>query len=189
MGIERQEKMRAEERYIPGYEGTHVVSSLGYVRKVGSQERNYGSLQNRGYYVVRLPNKTGKVEMRLVHRLVAQAFLDNPEGKTQVDHIDTNKLNNRVDNLRWVWPKENAANYRTAIHKKEPKLFARKQGTKSCVAYLPDGKIINANSMAEMARRLDCSVATVSRVCNGEQERLSGTIRIEYSHIEQGRLF
>ena len=182
--------MKAEERYIPGYEGTHVVSSLGYVRKVGSQERIYGTPNNRGgYFVVHLTNNKGEDETPLVHRLVAQAFLDNPEGKPQVDHIDTDKSNNRLDNLRWVWPKENLANHRTAIHKKEPKLFARKQGTKPCVAYLPNGKIINANSMAEMARRLDCSVATVSRVCNGEQERLSGTIRIEFSHIEQGRLF
>lgn len=181
--------MKAEERYIPGHEGKHVVSSLGYVRKVGCEERNYGTWNNRRDLVVHLTNNKGEVKMYSMSRLVAQTFLDNPDGKTQVDHIDTDRSNNRLDNLRWVWPKENVANYRTAIHKKEPKLFARKQGTKSCVAYLPDGKIINANSMSEMARRLDCSVATVRRVCDGEQKRLSGTVRIEYNHFEQGRIF
>ena len=50
---------------------------------------------------------------RLIHRLVAQTFIPNPNNKPFVDHIDTNILNNNVTNLRWVTPKENMNNERT----------------------------------------------------------------------------
>lgn len=181
--------MKAEERYIPGHEGRHVVSSLGYVRKVGTKKRNYGTWNNRNDLVVHLVNNKGKSKMYSMSRLVAQVFLDNPDGKTQVDHIDTDRSNNKVDNLRWVWPMENVANYLTAVHRKEPKLFAKKRDTKACVAYLPTGEIINANSMSDMAKKLNCSGSTVRRICEGEQKYLNGAIRIEYNRFEQLSMF
>lgn len=62
-----------------------------------------------GYKVIRL-----KEQEYLVHRLVAETFLPNPEYKQQVDHIDRNRANNCVENLRWATPHENMLN--TAAH-------------------------------------------------------------------------
>lgn len=54
--------------------------------------------------------KLGRGKTYRIHRLVAETFLSNPEDKLQVDHIDCDKLNNCVDNLRWVTMKENGMN-------------------------------------------------------------------------------
>lgn len=59
-----------------------------------------------GYYRVQLGTKNGSP--KLVHRLVAEIYLPNPENKPEVNHIDGNKLNNHVSNLEWVTAKENA---------------------------------------------------------------------------------
>lgn len=70
-------------------------------------------LDKYGYLYVTINSKHYKV-----HRLVAMAFLDNPENKPCVDHIDRNKLNNHYSNLRYVTPKENSNNKNTINHLK-----------------------------------------------------------------------
>lgn len=71
------------------------------------------TLNNRGYYSVGIRRKT-----YMVHRLVAQAFIPNPENKPCVNHIDGNKLNNHVSNLEWCTVQENNLHARqTGLHK------------------------------------------------------------------------
>lgn len=67
------------------------------------------SITNKGYQLVMLC-KNSIIYPKLVHRLVAEAFIPNLENKPNVDHLDTNKQNNFVDNLRWTTQKENCLN-------------------------------------------------------------------------------
>lgn len=67
----------------------------------------------------RLYVSLGRGNKKYVHRLVAEAFVPNPYNLEEVDHIDTNGLNNNADNLRWVTRSENMANLLTQEHVKK----------------------------------------------------------------------
>ena len=99
-----------EWRDVVGYEGLYKVSNFGRVKSFcnnGVRILNPSSTENPGYYVVNL-TKNGNQRTRYVHILVAQAFLPNPENKSYVNHINGDKLNNCVENLKWTTPMENA---------------------------------------------------------------------------------
>jgi hypothetical protein len=87
----------------------YKVSNLGNVKNITTGLiLSLNSLSN-GYNVVVL-SKNNKQKMCSIHRLVAEAFLTNPENKKCVDHIDGNTTNNNLTNLRWATVTENAQN-------------------------------------------------------------------------------
>ena len=110
-----------EWRDVKGYEGAYQVSNLGNVRSVdrrikcadgvtrkfaGKDLKPYRGAWRGEYYTVNL-TIGNNIRPTLIHRLVAEAFVPNPDGKAEVNHIDGNKLNNSSENLEWVTHREN----------------------------------------------------------------------------------
>lgn len=100
---------------IPGYENLYEVSNLGRVKSLQRKVPNRTNpvperimklrTTPNGYVKVSLHNQ--KETFFAVHRLVAMTFLENPDNKTCVDHIDCDRTNNIVSNLRWATISEN----------------------------------------------------------------------------------
>ena len=104
----KQELMRD----IPGYEGKYAITTDGRVWSYTDQIFMCPFLHNCGYEIIRLVDKKdfGGTKNWRIHRLVAMTYIPNPEGKAEVDHINGNRRDNRVENLRWVSSAENKAN-------------------------------------------------------------------------------
>lgn len=92
-------------RDVKGYEGLYYVSNMGDVKNKNGRAMKQRKV--KGYNMVNL-TKNGVAKGETVSRLVAKAFIPNPHNKKEVNHIDENKQNNKVENLQWVTPKENA---------------------------------------------------------------------------------
>lgn len=99
---------------VKGYEGLYQVSDQGNVKSLARKrtgkpwykERILKPLDRKGYLAVSL-YADGKCKLYSVHRLVADAFVPNKEGKQQINHKDGDKTNNKMSNLEWVTPSEN----------------------------------------------------------------------------------
>lgn len=102
---------------IAGLEGLYQVSTYGRVKslKYGKERILKQSKNSSGYLTVSLYIE-GKTFSKVVHRLVAIAFIPNPENKIEVNHIDEDKKNNRLENLNWMTSKENS-NWGTRIER------------------------------------------------------------------------
>lgn len=142
-----------EWRQIRGY--PHLfVSSEGRVWTAIYSRYLRPHLTNRGYLRIAL-SKDKSVKQISVHRIVAEAFIPNPEGLTDVDHIDGDKLNNRVENLQWMSRSDN-------IRKDGD---VRNNGPKPVIC-IETGKVYK--SVNQAARELKIPVATISAIARGE---------------------
>jgi hypothetical protein len=98
---------------IEGYENLYAVSNLGNVKSL-KKKINLSLIDDR-YLIVNF-SKGNVKKKQLVHRLVAEAFIPNPENKPCINHKDGNKHNNRVENLEWCNQSENVLHgYRTGL--------------------------------------------------------------------------
>lgn len=150
---------------IKNFEGLYAVTEQG---QVWSYKRNrflkpYKT--SSGYYQVKL-QKDGQTKSLRVHRLVAEAFIENTENKPYVNHKDENPLNNNVDNLEWVTAKENN-NY--GNHN------ARVKATKQNMpqVYCAETDTVYKTA-ATAAKALGLITYSVNAVCKGNQRTTGG---------------
>ncbi len=164
---------------IVGYEGIYQISNKGRVKSLKRKcksihgyrtvpEKIYAScLDAYGYPIVTL-HKEGKRKTRTVHRLVAEAFIDNPEGMTQINHIDEIKTNNFVENLEWCTIEYNNA-YGTRIER----LIKTQQ--RAVIQLDMKGNFIKLwNGANEIARTTGMSQSAITRCCNHKRNYAYG---------------
>lgn len=94
-------------RDIAGYEGLYQASNCGRIRKINSATKGILKGHYKQGYMHNALSKNGRQKKFFTHRLIAETFIPNPENKPVVNHIDGNKLNNRVENLEWATVSEN----------------------------------------------------------------------------------
>ena len=158
-------------KFIEGTDNKMIVTSTGRIFKRYPVCRNHPEKGFTGFREVKprvsgyLLVGVGSCKTASVHRLVAKAFIPNPLSLRDVDHIDGNKSNNRVENLRWVSHKENSNNPNTKwkghrswsyIQGFNPKSNFRTPVFRDCreaSAWItPEGKKINPRSLANALR-------------------------------------
>ena len=189
---------------VIGYEGLYEVSSLGRVRSLDRIDSNNHPLKgvilkpyisNSGYLLVGL-YKQQKRDRKLLHRLVAEAFIPNPENKSEIDHINTIKTDNTVflnedgsvnyekTNLRWTTRKENINNPLTKtkmrINARKPskgKYGKKHHRSKPIIQYDKEGNFIKEWECAnDVERVLGISNKHIGSVCLGKRKSCGGYI-------------
>lgn len=159
---------------VLGYEGKYQVSNLGrvkslerrckskdYTRRVPGKIRAQ-TLDTYGYPIVSL-NLDGKKKTRTIHRLVAEAFIPNPNNYSEINHKDENKQNNAVENLEWCTTQYNSS-YGTRVDR-----IKRAQSI-HVIQLDMNGNVINEwFGMGEISRRTGYDQGLISRVCNGKR--------------------
>ena len=169
-------------RDVKGYEGLYQVSSDGrvkslertYIDKIGREryvkERILKPVIDRyGYLLVSL-YAGGKQKNHTVHRLVCEAFHENPDYKPQVNHINEIKTDNRASNLEWATARENS-NFGTRNER------LGKARSKPVAQYAQDGELIKVwPSTMEVERQAGFSNGNISQAANGKYKHAYGFI-------------
>ena len=163
-----------EWRNIKGYEGYYQVSNLGRVKslnynKTGKEGIMKSHDNGYGYLEVQL-SKDGKVKHCRVNRLVAQAFLPNPDNLPEVNHKDEDKTNNCVENLEWCSKLYNI-NYGTGS-----KRSAEKRSKSVFSVDKESGLIMWWQSANEAGRVLGINQGHITMCCQGKLKSAGGHI-------------
>lgn len=152
---------------VEGYEGLYQVSNEGNVRSLKKGIILKAANVNNGYLAVQLWDN-GIPKMKLIHRLVAEAFIPNPDNLPQVNHKNEDKALNIVENLEWCSAKYNM-NYGTAISRRVDKQSRQVEQLDSVT-----GELIRRWESTNECGRNGYTQSSVSQCCNGKRKQHKG---------------
>lgn len=161
----------------------YMVSTMGRVKCLdyygrGKKKILKPCLRNKkGYLSVNIDKKRMNI-----HRLVLESFIPNPEGKPEIDHINTIKTDNRIENLRWVTHKENDSNPLSIKHRREKngrpwlgKFGKENPNSKQIVQLTIDGSFVKKWHCARDAEReLEIPFQNISHCCRNKRKTAGG---------------
>jgi hypothetical protein len=142
-----------------------LISNYGNIKRESTGHIFPKYINHEGYYYCSLCDQ-GKKFVAKCHREVAKAFIPNPLGKEQVNHIDGNKLNNSVSNLEWCTAKENI-NHAITFLKVKPGESCKKK-----VICVDNGKVFSSTNDA--GEEVNGNSAGICRCCKHQQETYMG---------------
>lgn len=171
-----------EWKDIKGYEGLYQVSNEGRVKSLNRKCKKWNGDRKVKEKIISFTNVSGYLKVTLfrngirhyylVHRLVAEAFIPNPDNKPCIDHVNTVKTDNIVENLRWVTVKENINNPITKKKLKRPMPKLRKK----VYQYTMDGKLVKIWNSTLNAGENGFNAGHVANCCRGEEKQHKGYI-------------
>lgn len=168
--LDEKEKQKPFSEWIRVNINEHyAVNKLGEVKNLETDKKLKPSFNKAGYLVVSLYDKQTHMRRTVrVHRLVAEAFIVNPEGKEDVNHIDGNKANNAVENLEWVTRSENILHRYRVLGKKSTNIPTPYKPVKC----LDTGEVFESRSDA--ARKANTQPIHIYECCKGKRKTAGG---------------
>ena len=174
---------------IKGYEGLYQVSNLGRVRSLDRYVGNYlfkgkimkENLNSRGYLRLHL-SMNNKQKEHKIHKLVAEAFIDNPDKLTEVNHINGIKTDNKVSNLEWCTHKENMLHafynlkHQAIVSKNTRRKNSENRQKKVANYAIKIEKIEVYDSIEQAAENNNICRSSIGKCCQGKQKQAGGFV-------------